>query len=495
MAAPNLSPSPARVRDVRARRPALNGDLLLGSFRRGCSVAALLAIDVTGVALGVYLALVTKQLYNGLSPFPGILWMAERSYLPFIVLVVALVFAKNGLYRSREYRPTGAKIVSSLAFSTLLVALFALATGHRFNSYAAFVVGFVYASLLIVALRASYDSISLTAIRALGIRRRTLLAGDAGDLADLYAALRASRRGPDMELVGAVTRDGSPAPLSARTLGSVAELADVVVEVQPHDLVMGGLDFSDEELLDLVERCREQRTRLRVVPSTAELLLDQATFIPGQALPLLEVRPPMITGVDWAVKRTFDLVVSALLLIVLSPVLLLIALLVAVTSKGGVLYRDRRIGVGEHEFAMLKFRSMYADAAARQVHLERANEAGGAIFKIRRDPRVTPVGRVLRRLSLDELPQLVNVLRGEMSLVGPRPLPLRDYELLEDWHRRRSHVLPGITGLWQTSGRSSLSFEDLVRLDFYYLENWSVWLDVAILLRTPFVVARGKGAW
>ena len=132
-----------------------------------------------------------------------------------------------------------------------------------------------------------------------------------------------------MELVGAVTRDGSSAPLSARTLGSVAELADVVVEVQPHDLVMGGLDLSDEELLDLVERCREQRTRLRVVPTTAELLLDQATFIPGQALPLLEVRPPMITGVDWAVKRTFDLVVSALLLLVLSPLLLLIALLVS----------------------------------------------------------------------------------------------------------------------------------------------------------------------
>jgi exopolysaccharide biosynthesis polyprenyl glycosylphosphotransferase len=495
MAAPRLSESPARVRDVRARRPALSGELLFGSFRRGCSVAALLAIDVTGVALGVYLALVTKQVYNGNSPFPGILWMAERSYLPFIVLVVALVFAKNGLYRSRESRPTGAKIVSSLAFSTLLVALFALATGHHFNSYAAFVVGFVYASILILILRASYDSITLTAMRALGIRRRTLLAGDAGDLADLYAALRAFRRGPDMELVGAVTLDGSPAPLTTRTLGSVAELSDLVAEVQPHDLVMGGIDLSDEDLLNLVERCREQRTRLRVVPSTAELLLEQGTFIPGQALPLLEVRPPMITGVDWAVKRTFDLVVSALLLVLLSPVLLVISLLVAVTSRGGVIYRDRRIGVGEREFAMLKFRSMYADAAERQETLETENEAGGAIFKIRRDPRVTPVGRVLRRLSLDELPQLVNVLRGDMSLVGPRPLPLRDYELLEDWHRRRSHVLPGITGLWQTSGRSSLSFEDLVRLDFYYLENWSIWLDVAILLRTPFVVLTGRGAY
>jgi lipopolysaccharide/colanic/teichoic acid biosynthesis glycosyltransferase len=174
---------------------------------------------------------------------------------------------------------------------------------------------------------------------------------------------------------------------------------------------------------------------------------------------------------------------------------LIVALIVRLTSRGPAIYRDRRIGVGEREFAMLKFRSMQEDAAELQTGLEERNEAGGVIFKMRDDPRVTPVGRILRRFSIDELPQLWNVLRGEMSLVGPRPLPLRDYELLDTWHRGRYRVLPGITGLWQVSGRSELDFDDLVRLDFFYVENWSIWLDIEIIARTPLAVVRGRGAY
>jgi len=138
---------------------------------------------------------------------------------------------------------------------------------------------------------------------------------------------------------------------------------------------------------------------------------------------------------------------------------------------------------------------MRADAEAQQAGLEQANEAEGALFKIRDDPRVTRVGRVLRRFSIDEVPQVLNVLRGEMSLVGPRPLPVRDYELLESWHRKRYLVLPGMTGLWQVAGRSSLSFDDLVRLDFYYLEHWSIWLDISILLKTLPAVLAARGAY
>jgi lipopolysaccharide/colanic/teichoic acid biosynthesis glycosyltransferase len=144
---------------------------------------------------------------------------------------------------------------------------------------------------------------------------------------------------------------------------------------------------------------------------------------------------------------------------------------------------------------MLKFRTMVADAPALQPGLEAENEAGGALFKIREDPRMTRVGKVLRRFSLDEIPQVVNVLKREMSLVGPRPLPLRDHRLLEDWHRARYRVLPGMTGLWQISGRSGLSFDDLVRLDFTYLENWSIWLDISIIVKTiPAVITR-RGAF
>jgi lipopolysaccharide/colanic/teichoic acid biosynthesis glycosyltransferase len=144
---------------------------------------------------------------------------------------------------------------------------------------------------------------------------------------------------------------------------------------------------------------------------------------------------------------------------------------------------------------MIKFRTMVAGAADQQAALEQANEAEGALFKIRDDPRVTPVGRLLRRFSLDELPNMLNVIGGQMSLVGPRPLPLRDHALLEDWHRKRANVLPGMTGLWQISGRSDTSFDTLVRLDFFYLENWSIWLDISILAKTvPAVLAR-RGAY
>src|SRR5581483_5083124 len=136
-----------------------------------------------------------------------------------------------------------------------------------------------------------------------------------------------------------------------------------------------------------------------------------------------------------------------------------------------------------------------AGAAHEQAQLEAANEASGALFKIRDDPRITPVGRVLRRFSIDEVPNVINVLRGQMSLVGPRPLPVRDHRLLAPWHRRRSNVLPGMTGLWQIAGRSDLSFDDLVRLDFYYLENWSLWLDVSILIKTIPAVLATRGAY
>jgi lipopolysaccharide/colanic/teichoic acid biosynthesis glycosyltransferase len=138
---------------------------------------------------------------------------------------------------------------------------------------------------------------------------------------------------------------------------------------------------------------------------------------------------------------------------------------------------------------------MYADAAAQQQGLEADNEAQGALFKIRHDPRITPVGRFLRRFSLDEIPQVLNVLRGEMSLVGPRPLPIRDSERLEAWHRKRYLVLPGMTGLWQIAGRADLSFDDLVRLDFYYLENWSIWLDISVLAKTVPAVIGARGAY
>jgi lipopolysaccharide/colanic/teichoic acid biosynthesis glycosyltransferase len=182
-------------------------------------------------------------------------------------------------------------------------------------------------------------------------------------------------------------------------------------------------------------------------------------------------------------------------LFVLSPLLALIAIAVKLSSPGPMIYRSERPGIAGKPFACFKFRTMREHAEQTQHDLEPLNEQSGALFKIRDDPRLTAVGRFLRRYSLDELPQLVNVLRGEMSLVGPRPLPMRDYERLEDWHKKRYLVLPGITGLWQVSGRSELDFDDLVRLDFLYLEQWSIMLDLSILARTVPALLSRRGAF
>ena len=223
--------------------------------------------------------------------------------------------------------------------------------------------------------------------------------------------------------------------------------------------------------------------------------MERGEYVPGQSVVLFDVSPPILAGADWALKRGFDLLLAGLTVVVGLPLWIVIAAAIKLTSRGPVFYADERVGLGERTFKMLKFRTMVADAAGRQAALEQANEATGALFKIRNDPRVTGVGRFLRRFSIDEVPNVLNVLRGQMSLVGPRPLPLRDNAKLEPWHRRRSNVLPGMTGLWQIAGRSDLSFDDLVRLDFYYLENWSLWLDITILVKTiPAVVSR-RGAY
>ena len=193
------------------------------------------------------------------------------------------------------------------------------------------------------------------------------------------------------------------------------------------------------------------------------------------------------------------MVLSVLALLALLPLFALIAVLIKATSKGSVLHKSRRIGKGGRQFTFLKFRSMYSDSDPRKVIAD--NEKSGHIFKIRNDPRVTPVGRLLRKYSLDELPQLINILFGEMSFVGPRPLPASDLgpdgmsKQYIAWSEGRAKVYPGLTGLWQVSGRSDLPFEDMVRLDLSYIQNWSLALDIRILLETPLLVLRGAGAY
>jgi exopolysaccharide biosynthesis polyprenyl glycosylphosphotransferase len=494
--APTPPPAPPPQRDdVRAsglyifsRRP------ILSVVRRLLSIAALVVLDVVGLALGIYAALVVRQLVRGDGDILwGLLWReGPAEWLKWAAPITVLVFAQAGLYRVRERRPGAGRILASLIVVALIVLAFGLGTGYDFATSGLIPTSVVAAAIAISVLRSAYESASLELMRMAGIRRRVVLVGEGESLARLKRSLAAARGGLTYEFVGAVSQESIP---GVRLLGTREELARVLEQTRPDEVILAEADFEEHMVLDVVEQAHKKGIRVRLAPDTTELLVQRGEYVPGQGAPLFELRPPVLTGSDWAVKRAFDIVVSFLVLVLGLPVWLLIALAIKLESRGPVFFVDRRVGVGEREFGMLKFRTMIAGAAELQAELEAANEAEGALFKIRDDPRVTRVGRVLRRLSLDEIPQIVNVLRGEMSLVGPRPLPLRDYRLLEDWHRARYAVLPGMTGLWQISGRSGLTFDDLVRLDFTYLENWSIWLDITIIVKTIPAVLKRRGAY
>jgi exopolysaccharide biosynthesis polyprenyl glycosylphosphotransferase len=200
-------------------------------------------------------------------------------------------------------------------------------------------------------------------------------------------------------------------------------------------------------------------------------------------------------GWNLAVKRALDEVISALALVILSPLLLLIAILIKLDSPGPAVFAQQRIGRGGKPFTVYKFRTMRRGAEEEQEALKALNEAKGPMFKMKADPRCTPLGRLLRRISLDELPQLYNVLRGEMSIVGPRPPLPGEVQQYQEWHKKRLETLPGLTGLWQVSGRSDLTFDDMVLLDIYYIENWSLLLDLRIALKTVPSALFGRGAY
>ncbi len=233
---------------------------------------------------------------------------------------------------------------------------------------------------------------------------------------------------------------------------------------------------------------------LVVAPGVEEMAGSRVSLRPVAGLPLLHLSGPVFTGWRKVAKSVVDRALASILLALTAPLLALVAAAIRLDSPGPALYRQKRLGKDGREFTVWKFRTMHTDAAARLAELQALNESDGLLFKVRQDPRITRLGRSLRRFSVDEIPQLVNVVLGEMSLVGPRPLPVQDSAFAGDV-RRRLLVMPGLTGLWQVSGRSELSWDDSVRLDLYYVENWSILLDFTIMVRTVRTVLTGSGAY
>src|SRR3954447_22023138 len=275
----------------------------------------------------------------------------------------------------------------------------------------------------------------------------------------------------------------------SRVLQAVDETGAHVVAVVSHP------DLSGQALRRLSWALEERGVELIVSPGIIEVAGPRLSIRPIAGLSLLHLERASASGGRLIGKAVFDRVVGGLVLVLVSPLLLLIALAVRLTSSGPALYRQTRVGVDGRQFKMIKFRSMVADADAQRTKLLELSEGNGVLFKMRKDPRITPVGGFLRRFSLDELPQLINVMRGDMSLVGPRPPLPEEVAGYSDDATRRLRVKPGVTGLWQVSGRSDLTWEESLRLDLRYADNWSMALDLSILWRTWRAVLRGAGAY
>lgn len=460
-------------------------------------VTAVVGVDLAAILAGSVLPL--------LVPFRGGRPLTTVWYLGVTAIVAVLWVTSMWLSRAYEARFLG---VGSEEFKRTCNAALRLTAAIATVSYALsstagrrqIIVALPIATVLALLGRYGLRKVLVRLRRSGRYVHRVIVVGGAQPAGNV---VRAIRRAPQagMRVVGCCLdspHDSLPTPLDdVPVLGDLTEIVEAINTVHATAVaVTSSNELSSTALRELSWQLEGTGVDLLVAPTLADVAGPRIHIRPVAELPLLHVEEPELSGGRRLLKGVFDRAVALVILIVVLPVLAAVAAAVRVSSPGPVLFRQVRIGKDGKPFTMYKFRSMYADAEARLATLAGHNErADGLLFKIRHDPRVTRVGRVLRRSSVDELPQLFNVLRGDMSLVGPRPpLPSEVARYPRDV-RRRLLVKPGLTGLWQVSGRSDLTWEESVRLDLHYVENWSLALDFMIIWKTAFAVFRAAGAY
>jgi exopolysaccharide biosynthesis polyprenyl glycosylphosphotransferase len=414
----------------------------------------------------------------------------------FVVLWIGLLWFR-GLYKGRSQWTVRAEAAEILtAASTLAVITLSALFLLKLPDVSRLFLLFVFPLLAVAALSVRIAMrVFLVFLRDHGRNTRFMLVLGANSRAKAFADLVESHHELGLVVIGHLKADKTDNGVRLRrpVLGSVDDL-EAVLHSQIVDEVAICLPFAREDLIEQAARLCEQEgkvVRIPVTPVERTLSLGRMETIDGIGVYSLANGPDRTLGL--IAKRAVDLLGAAVLLAVLSPFLLLIAALVRLDSPGGALFRQERVGLHGRTFRMIKFRTMCSDAEEQLQSLRRLNAVRGHAFKLESDPRVTRVGRLLRRTSLDELPQLWNVLRGQMSMVGPRPpLPVEvsDYDV---WHRRRLSMKPGMTGLWQVRARRSAEFDHWVEQDLEYIDHWSLWLDFKIIARTVPAVLAGTG--
>lgn len=427
--------------------------------------------------------------YGFAAPHGNFLWLFLWS-----PVVTGITYGAFGLYQAHRFTPAEEfrRIILAVTMSLIglvTFSLWSLASLSRLWLALSWVLGVVFA---LASRRVWHWSIFRSRMRGRYLFP-TLIVGTNVEAMHLETAMQHPRFG--YSSIGLVATDQSPPVRGASVLGGIGDLRELIRETGAECVFVAASALSSAEIAHVAKAVRREGVEVRVTATLPEMLASRLTVQPIGGMMALSLKPVRLTGTQAAVKRVFDLTASSMGLLLLSPGLVLIAAAVKLTSSGPVFYRQGRVGQRGVPFTMLKFRTMRDGADANVAELRRAHGIEGLMFKLQDDPRVTPLGRTLRRFSLDELPQLFNVLRGEMSLVGPRPPLPEEVAEYEDWQFDRLEVPPGVTGLWQVSGRSELSFDECVRLDLFYIENWSLAYDLYIVAKTLPALASRRGAY
>ncbi|MQA90705.1 MAG: exopolysaccharide biosynthesis polyprenyl glycosylphosphotransferase [Gemmatimonas sp.] len=466
--------------DVRLRREITHRRLVVAMLRRFVRIVTLHLVDGGLIATVVW----SLGLMN-----PS--YVAARQYIPAIVVIFLGGLNALSSYSPGDARRDRRRLLSGVCLGVVILACLVV-TPPSLPFSTSFLVTLALAAFTFLAAgRYVVDQIVRQAYkRGIGLRSAVIV----GNLEEVGRAILQLReeRNIDQYLVGHITPDAEPDPAS---LGRLSEAARILDDLDIQEVIVTA-SLSTREVHAVSYLCFEKGAALYVAPSVVAASELRTEVMRVGACTLVRLHPARLQLPALLVKRGFDITIAALLLVLLSPVMLVIAIAIKLNSRGPVFFRSRRVGLGGRPFYMWKFRSMFRDAIGRERELAHLNIYPNGTFKIANDPRVTRVGRFLRRTSLDELPQLFNVIVGEMSLVGPRPSLEGDVDRFQSHHFERLSVIPGMTGPWQVSGRNLITdFDQIVKLERAYIRSWSLLLDAKILLRTLKVVVRGDGAY
>jgi len=475
-------------------RPSVSG----ARYRRRWAVlTAVLAlvVDIAAIGLGYFLAKVFRD--GDLDIGPALLRQVDTAIFA-TALIWPVIFAVYGLYDLR--RPTHItaelqRLFQAVVTSVLVVALIAFAA--RIDVSRSFIVSLLVFGLATTAMGRLFVRRVSHTLNSRGVTAQPTLIAGCNEEARTLA--RTFRRRPWMGFdIRGFVDVGNTGQTSIDGLPVVGGLDEVLTTVREHGIasvVVAGSAVGAGSLQQLDTALADTEVTVRVSPGLPNLGASRVIVEPVDGMALFSLRRQRFSRRQRAMKRALDITVASGLLVVSLPAMLVIAMLIRVTSPGPILFRQRRVGAGGKTFIIYKFRTMVDGAEHLQGTLQVQNEAEGVLFKMRRDPRVTPLGRVLRHLAADELPQLINVLKSDMSMVGPRPALPEETAQYDDRWRDRLRVKPGLTGLWQVNGRHDLGFDDYVRYDLFYVTNWSLTLDLYILAKTVPALVSARGSY